>query len=75
MNQLVWPETKRADDGDQARAREVLTNPAADDRISAEGERRLHVLTTATTRGDLYRTLRDSRAQRRPKVCRSPCAS
>ena len=59
VNQLVWPESKPADDRDRARARDVLAAGVAEGRMSAaESERRLATVATATTREDLYRALR-----------------
>jgi hypothetical protein len=60
VTQLLWPETKQADDQDRDRARLVIANGAEEGRIS-EGEagRREAAVTTAVTRADLHTAMRD----------------
>lgn len=59
LTQLMWPETKPANDQDRARAREVLVAGATDGRISvAETERRQQTVVGAATRNDIYQALR-----------------
>ncbi len=60
VTQLVWPETKQADDRDRDRARLVIAAGTEQGRISeGEGARRTASVATATTRGDLHQAMRD----------------